>query len=108
MSHHNIALTMRERYGRDYYKRLGQKGAHARWGTPVVASDPMQAAADILEALDTEIIMIKAHIERVEAKRDRYRVGTLERGFANVEGIYWQNVLTVLSAIAKGKTVAPS
>lgn len=65
-------------------------------------------AKEAFIALGTQIALVQQHIERIEARRNRYAMDSLPYAEANLELIHWLILYQTLRAVQNGKTVQPS
>lgn len=59
-------------------------------------------------ALAQQIGLTESHIDRVQAKQDRYKHGCVAWWTVGAELAYWRDLLEILVAVNEGKTVQPS
>lgn len=68
----------------------------------------MPEAKSSWQALKAQQEIILAHIERVKARRDRFREDSIAWSVAHLEMLTWQQIADILTANLGGRTVQPS
>lgn len=62
----------------------------------------------VADAVATQELLVRAHVQRLIERRDRYERGSINWVLAEIERVTWKQVADVLEANMAGKTVQPS